>query len=101
MFAALRIGHHFSKERQAMPPAEVGLVWLTFRYPLTDHRQFDILKSDPGWRGSNAIRSIETPRVHHAARRRGGDVAARCAFAAAAYASDRRAVDIATAATAR
>jgi hypothetical protein len=36
--------------------------------------QFDILQRGPGWRGSNAIRSIETPRVHHAARRRGGRV---------------------------
>src|SRR5262249_8731913 len=30
-----------------------------------------------GWRGSNAIRSVETPRVHHAARWRGGRVATR------------------------
>ena len=29
----------------------------------------------PGWKGPNAIRSIETARVHHAARRRGGCVA--------------------------
>ena len=36
--------------------------------PLPDPRQFDILQSGPGWRGP----SIETPRVHHAARRRGG-----------------------------
>ena len=38
----------------------------------------------PGWRGPNAIRSIETPRVHHAARRRGGRVAACGAGAAGA-----------------
>src|SRR5260370_25837890 len=42
----------------------------SFRYLLTDHRQFDMLESDPGWRGWNAIRSIETTRDHHAARRR-------------------------------
>jgi hypothetical protein len=40
--------------------------------PLTAPRQFDILQTGPGWRGPNAIRSIETPRLHHAARRRGG-----------------------------
>ena len=39
--------------------------------PLTDHCQFDILQSGPGWWQSNAIRSIETTRVHHASRRRG------------------------------
>src|SRR5262249_18506931 len=32
-------------------------------YPLTDRLQFDILQSGPGWRGPNAIRSIETARV--------------------------------------
>jgi hypothetical protein len=36
-------------------------------YLLTDPRQFGILRSGPGWRGSHAIRSIETPRFHHAA----------------------------------
>src|SRR5262249_12155259 len=36
----------------------------------------------PGWRGSNAIRPTETARVHHAAGRRGGGVAARGARAA-------------------
>ena len=39
-------------------------------YPLTDHGQFDILQSGPGWRGSNAIQSVEAPRVQRAARRR-------------------------------
>src|SRR5262249_30760014 len=29
---------------RAMPPAELGLVWLTLRYPMTDPRQFDQLK---------------------------------------------------------
>src|SRR5947209_4829983 len=42
------------------------------RYLLTDPRQLDILQSGPGWRESNAIRPIETPRVYYAARRRGG-----------------------------
>ena len=37
----------------------------SFRYPLTDPRQFDILQSGPGWWGSNAILSVEAPRVHH------------------------------------
>src|SRR5262249_29244394 len=41
------------------------------RHLLTDHCQFDILHRGPG-RGPNAIRSVETPRVHHAARRGGG-----------------------------
>jgi hypothetical protein len=36
----------------------------SFRYHLTDPRRFDIMQSGPGWRGSNATRSIETPRVH-------------------------------------
>src|SRR5262245_53195188 len=53
-----------------------------FRYVLTDPRQFDILQPGPGWRGLNAIRSIETARVHVAARER-GRVAARGARAAA------------------
>ena len=56
--------------------AELGLAWLTLRYPLTDHCQFDILQSGPGWWGPNAIRSVETSRVHHAALLRGGDMAA-------------------------
>src|SRR5438093_13758736 len=50
--------------------------------PLTDRLQFDILQRGPGWRETNAIRSIETPRVHHATRRRGGCLAARGALAA-------------------
>ncbi len=29
------------------------------------------MQSGPGWRGSNAIRSIQTTRVHHRHRRRG------------------------------
>src|SRR5437764_15478114 len=53
------------------------------RYLLTDPRQFDILQAGSGWRESNAIRSIETTRVHHAAWRRGSSVAARSARAAA------------------
>ncbi len=60
-----------------------------FRPPLTVPRQFDILQPGPGWRGPNALRSIKTARVHHAARRRGGRVAARGASAAADDADDR------------
>src|SRR5215831_12135736 len=45
--------------------------------------------SRPGWAGLNAIRSVETTPVHHAARRR-GRVAARGARAAASEASDHR-----------
>jgi len=41
-------------------------------YPLTDHRQFDILVVGPGWRGSDAIGSTTSARVHHAHRQRGG-----------------------------
>src|SRR6516165_7151635 len=44
---------------------------------LPDPCPFDILQSGHGWRGSNAIRSIEASRIHHAARRYGGNVAAR------------------------
>src|SRR5262245_45636022 len=57
---------HFASDA----PAELGPAWLTLRYPLTDPCPFDILQSGPGWRGSNAIRSIEATQVHHADRRR-------------------------------
>src|SRR6516164_1066603 len=60
---------------RAMPPAELGRAWLTLRYQLTVHRQFDILQSGLGRWGPNAIRSVETLRVHHAYRRRGGRAA--------------------------
>src|SRR5262249_44226968 len=64
----------------------------SFRYHLTDSRQFDILQSGHGWRGSNAIRSIETARVHHASLRPGGRLAARGTGAAAGPGTaDRRA----------
>jgi hypothetical protein len=43
-----------------------------FRHPLTAPRQFDILQVDSGWQVLNAIRPIETARVHRAARWRGG-----------------------------
>src|SRR5215813_1980417 len=46
-------------------------------YLLTDAGQFDILVFGPGWRGSNAIRSTTSTRVHHAPRRCGRGVAAR------------------------
>jgi hypothetical protein len=45
---------------------------LPVAHPLTIRLQFDILQFGLAGRGSNAIRSIETPRVHHASRRRGG-----------------------------
>ena len=45
--------------------------------PLTDCSQFGILPFASGFVGSDAIRPIETARFHHAARRRGGRVAAR------------------------
>jgi hypothetical protein len=44
-------------------------------YLLTDPRQFGILQSGLGWWGPNAIRAIETTRVHHPHRRRGSRVA--------------------------
>src|SRR5262249_7029568 len=53
----------------------------SFRYHLTDPRQFDIMQSGPCLGGPNAIRSIEAPRVHIAPRRRNYGVAARCARA--------------------
>jgi uncharacterized protein with GYD domain len=49
--------------------------WLA--YPLTDRCQFDILQVIWLVGHPNATPSIETARVHHAARRRGGGVAAR------------------------
>src|SRR6516225_2563749 len=58
-------------------------------FRLTAPRQFDILQSGPGWRGPNAIRSTETARVHHTARRR-GRVAARGARAAGGEVADHR-----------
>src|SRR5262249_27155162 len=60
------------------------------QYLLTDPRQFDILQSGPSWRGANAIRSIETARVHHNARRRGGGLAACGTGAAAGQAANHR-----------
>src|SRR5215472_12951995 len=51
--------------------------------PLTDPSQFDILHPVPAFGGGpNAIRSIETALVHHAARQLGSRVAAGCARAA-------------------
>src|SRR5262249_36570943 len=71
------------------PVVMLGPVAKSFQYLLTDPRQFDILQSGPSWRGANAIRSIETARVHHAARRRGCRVAACRACAAVGDASGR------------
>src|SRR5215471_8826487 len=56
---------------------------------LTAPRQFDILQSGPGWRGPNALRSTTSAGVRHAARRRGGGVAARGTRAANGDAGDR------------
>src|SRR5262249_48772542 len=66
-----------SPDRRMGALAKRQQVLKSFRYHLTDPRQFDIMQSGPGWRGPNAIRSIETARVHIAARRRGGCAAAR------------------------
>src|SRR5262245_16876740 len=52
--------------------------------------QFDILVFGPGWRGLDAIRSTISTRVHHAAQRRGGHVAARGAGAAGGQTADDR-----------
>ena len=60
----------------------------SFRYHLTDPRQFDIMHSGPCLGGPNAIRSIEAMGVHHAARRRRG-VAARGAWTAGRNTCDR------------
>src|SRR5262249_56683999 len=49
----------------------------------TDYGQFDILQSDPGWQGQNAIRSTETSRIPRASRRHGSRMASRVARAAA------------------
>src|SRR5499425_1019113 len=56
-------------------------------FPLTDACQFGILQSGPGWRGPNAIRSVETAQVHHAIGRCCG-LAARGARAATGDAGD-------------
>ena len=45
--------------------------------PPTDPHQFDILQSGSGWQGTESFSTIETPRVHHASRRRSRGVAAR------------------------
>jgi hypothetical protein len=58
--------------RPSPRPRQRPMVVKSFSYLLTGTRQFNILQSGPGWRGSNAIRSTETTRVHHAARRRCG-----------------------------
>jgi hypothetical protein len=47
------------------------------QYLLTEPNQFDILQFGPSWEGPNALRSIQTPRVHHSARRCDDGVAAR------------------------
>jgi len=60
-----------------------GIKAKSLPYLLTDSGQFDILLFGPGWRGSDAIRSTTSARVRHAARRRGGGMAARGARAAA------------------
>src|SRR5262249_17619198 len=73
------------------PVVMLGPVAKSFQYLLTDPRQFDILQSGPSWRGANAIRSIETARVHHAARRRAGVAAARTRAAVRAGVAHRRA----------
>src|SRR5262249_10479023 len=53
--------------------------------PLTN-----LLCSDAGLGAADAIRSTETARVHHAARRRGGRVANDGASAAGSHTPDRR-----------
>ena len=60
-----------------------GIKAKSLPYLLTDSGQFDILLFGPGWRGSDAIRSTTSARGRHAARRRGGCVAACGARAAA------------------
>jgi hypothetical protein len=70
-----------------MGPRQLPTGVKSFRYHLTDPPQFDIMQSGPGWRGSNAIRSIKTACFHHAARWRGGGVATRGTRAAAGDAS--------------
>src|SRR5215472_12500808 len=72
----------------AYPPGRVHRA-VPPNYPLTDRLQFDILRSGPGWRGPNEIRSIETARVHHAHQRRGSSLAA-CGWSAAAGDTDYR-----------
>src|SRR5262249_18822209 len=84
--ASVRVEHFYSLQTSAVL-ANGRQPVKSFRYLLTDPRQFDILQSGPGWRRPNAIR-FETARVHHAARRRGGSLAARGARAATGDAGD-------------
>src|SRR6516162_10150181 len=86
IFAECRLVPFEAKAPQPTPDVHHRALTLARRvivYPLTDHGQFDILQSGPGWRGPNANRPNETARVHYAVRRRGGSVAARGARAAA------------------
>src|SRR6516165_3468665 len=60
--------------RPRLPSAPVSkceVVSHTEARPLPDHCEFDILQSAPGWRGPNAIRSVETAGAHRTSRRRG------------------------------
>src|SRR5438132_7198836 len=59
--------HRGAPRRVTTDPLGLKQVVKSFRYLLTDPRQFDILQSGPGWRGSNAIRSIATSGVPLAA----------------------------------
>ena len=83
---ALSISTHF-KRRPSLANGRQPVK--SFRYLLTDPRQFDILQSGRGWRVPNAIRSIETTGVRHASGRRSLRMAARGARAAARDASGR------------
>jgi hypothetical protein len=73
-----KVGSRFSQfgPQGGRPPWPAAQVVKSFQYLLTDPRQFDILKSALAGPGPNASRSIETARVHIAARRHGGGVAA-------------------------
>src|SRR5262249_19141863 len=61
-------------ERVGRSPASVGRTNTGCKIPacpLTDRLQFDILQRGPGWRETNAIRSIETAGGHQPPPRRG------------------------------
>jgi hypothetical protein len=85
-----KVGSRFSQfgPQGGRPPWPAAQVVKSFQYLLTDPRQFDILKSALAGPGPNASRSIETARVHIAARRHGGGVAACGARAAAGHTGD-------------
>src|SRR3984893_8786061 len=84
-----------STQRRHWPPEFAVMhngwqVAKSFRYILTDPREFDILRCRPGLRASDAIRSIEATRVRHPFGWWRSRVAARRSRTAGGQATDHR-----------